>query len=70
MVTSNSWISNILMAVTSRGGWYQKIDGTEKPLVQGNGWYKCVIGTKTLLVPRDCSCYKITGANNLSVPEK
>jgi hypothetical protein len=25
--------SNILMAMTSHDKWYQKIDGTEKPLV-------------------------------------
>jgi hypothetical protein len=30
--------------------WYQKMDGTKRPLVQGNGWYKSWVGTKIMLV--------------------
>jgi hypothetical protein len=29
---------------------YQKMDSTEKLLVQGNGWYKSWVGTKIMLV--------------------
>jgi hypothetical protein len=45
------------MAMTSHDKWhlpYQKIDGTEKPLVQGNCWYKSWVGTKIMLAQTHC----------------